>query len=143
MRYQGLAVRAQDGVLLYEGPVRGARPAAVVDADAAADEFGGEPMVREIPEPKPARPEPTPAPTVRVGMEDTMLRVLDYVVDTGGEVEDEPGKLLHRIADDTGLDYYAVAAAVRRLEDVGFVSVERSVDPIPRQSNRVCRIAIV
>lgn len=142
MKYQAYVV-SNSGVE-HTSPVRENRRDAIADADNLEAVYGGEPSVREIPEPEADRRPPTAInPVVRVGLEDTMLRVLDYILEAGGEVDDEPGKLLHRIADETGLDYYAVAPAVRRLEDVGFVQVERSVDPIPRQSNRVVRIAIV
>lgn len=75
-------------------------------------------------------------------VEHAMLAVLDYVIEQGGEVADEPGHVLSGLAAATGLPYKAVSVAVLALEQVEFVQVERAVRPDAHQANRICRVVV-
>ena len=77
-----------------------------------------------------------------MAVEQAMLNVLDYIIAQGGEVADEPGRLLATIATATGVPYKAVSVAVLALEQIGFVQVERASHPDPGRANRVARIAL-
>lgn len=71
-----------------------------------------------------------------------MNDVLDAVIAYGGRIDADPGELLKRLATEVGHDYYAVAAAVRRLELVGFLTVERYDHPESRKANKVVALEL-
>lgn len=79
----------------------------------------------------------------RVSVDKVASDVLSYVMSQGGEVEAEPGRLLARLTDATGYTYSQVSLAVRYLEDVGFLYVERLSDTTRRQHNMLVMVRVV
>lgn len=75
--------------------------------------------------------------------EEAMLEVLDYLLAHDGCVEDEPGQLLKRIAQDTGVPYKAVSLAVLGLEKEEMIQVGRSARMEAWRANRVESIHII
>jgi len=76
-------------------------------------------------------------------VDEVAMLVLDLLVANGGTLDSEPGQLLKAIAEATDCDYFGVATAVRMLEDVGFIQVERAVAVRAEKANRVISIHLL
>lgn len=77
-------------------------------------------------------------------IDDVASALLDHVVESGGVVEDrtESGQLIKGMAEATGVTYGQCAVAVRYLEDIGFLRVERYSHNVSSQHNFVVRVEL-
>ena len=79
----------------------------------------------------------------RTPLDDVMVSVLDVVERAGGVYRSSPGEALRGLSVATGEDYFAVAKAVRTLEAMGLVKVDRWHYPKSARANPVVAVSLV
>ena len=78
----------------------------------------------------------------RVPVDDVMVAVLDVIDRNGGRYRADPGRVISGIAQETQQDYFAVALAIRLLEDMELVRVDRSSRKEAHRGNRVEQVSL-
>lgn len=77
------------------------------------------------------------------GVDEVASALLECVIERGGEWDAEPGQLIKEVAECIGASYSQTAVAIRYLERIEFLQVERQTHPEPGHHNLLIRIAIV